>query len=455
MKSLRGRLIALLLVGIVVAAATTSYLVYLQANDEVSELYDAHLRQIATLLSRQANLNNWQDIASAELAGVDKLRHWEEEEFLIQVWSKDGVLVDSLPNLEAGFQVPLQAEDGLQSRTHASFDWRIYRADGPNYIVQVGQLDRPRARTIEQTSIYLLFPLLLQIPLFLVVAWLAVRLGLLPLDSLSRELGQRRPELLQPLSDAGLPGELQPLVRSLNTLLQRLDTALQHQRNFVGDAAHELRTPITALRLQLDALRRADTAPERAEVMDALDAGIARASTLVHQLLLIARAENASIQPATDALSLERIGAEALERHLPAARAGVIDLGMKKLEDGSLRAAPGDIETVLDNLLSNAIRYSPAGSRVDLSLYAPKDADKDDSRGDTIVIEVTDNGPGIPVAERERVFDRFYRLPDTVAAGTGLGLAIAKTICERNGARISIESGADQRGTRVRVEWPG
>jgi two-component system OmpR family sensor kinase len=297
--------------------------------------------------------------------------------------------------------------------------------------------------------------LLLQIPLFLVVAWLAVRLGLLPLDSLSRELGQRRPELLQPLSDAGLPGELQPLVRSLNTLLQRLGAALQHQRNFVGDAAHELRTPIAALRLQLDALRRADTIEERAEVMDALDAGIARASTLINQLLLIARAENAAYQQPAAAQSLERIGAGALERHLPAARAGTIDLGMRKLEEGLLRAAPGDIETVLDNLLGNAIRYSPAGSRVDLALYSCKDAHQDDPLANTIVIEVTDNGPGIPVAERERVFDRFYRLPDTVAAGTGLGLAIAKTICERNGARICIESGTDQRGTRVRVEWPG
>jgi two-component system OmpR family sensor kinase len=445
MTSLRGRLVALLLIGIVVAAAVTSYFVYLQANDEIGELYDAHLQQIATLLSRQANLNNWQDIASGELAGLEKLQGWEEEEFLIQVWNREGVLIDSLPNLEATYQVPLQAGAGLQFHTYAGFDWRVYRADGKDYIVQVGQLDRPRADTIEQTSLYLLLPLLLQVPLFLAVAWLAVRFGLLPLDSLSRELERRRPELLQPLSTERLPGELQPLVRSLNTLLQRLDTALQYQRNFVGDAAHELRTPISALRLQLDALRRADSNEERAEVMDALDTGIARASTLINQLLLIARAENAAyLQPAA-ALTLERIGAEALERHLPAARARSIDLGVRRLEEGLLRAAPGDIETVLDNLLGNAIRYSPEGSRIDLALY-PRDG--------SITIEVADNGPGIPVAERERVFDRFYRLPDTTAPGTGLGLAIARTICERNGARIAISAGLEGRGTRFAVEWP-
>jgi two-component system OmpR family sensor kinase len=445
MKSLRGRLIALLLVWIAVAAATTSYLVYLQASDEISELYDAHLKQIATLLSRQANVNTWKDIASAEIAGADKLRHWQEEEFLIQVWSKDGALLDSLPNLEAQLQVPLQADAGLRFHTYAGFEWRVYRADGPNYIVQVGQLDRPRANTIEQTSIYLLFPLLLQIPLFLTVAWLAVRFGLLPLDLLSHELGERRPELLQPLPTEQLPTELQPLIGSLNILLQRLDTAQKYQRNFIGDAAHELRTPITALRLQLDALRRADSPAEKTEIVDALDAGIARASALINQLLLIARAENSDhLQPAVE-LSLERIGADALELHLPMARARAIDLGVRRLEQGTLRAAPGDIETVLDNLLGNAIRHSPAGSRVDLALYA---------RDDAIAIEISDDGPGIPLAERERVFDRFYRLPGTVADGTGLGLAIVRTICERNGARIAIAAGHDGRGTRITIDWP-
>jgi two-component system, OmpR family, sensor kinase len=446
MKSLRGRLIALLLVGIVVAATTTAYLVYLQANDEISELYDAHLQQIATLLSRQANVNTWQDIIGDEMAGLAKLQHWEEEEFLIQVWSRDGKLVDSLPNLEAHYQVPLQAVNGLQFHAHAGFDWRVYRADGPNYIVQVAQLDRPRAATIQQTSIYLLFPLLLQIPLFIAVAWLAVRLGLQPVDSLSRELGERQPESLHPLSTRRLPGELQPLVRSLNSLLQRLAAALQYQRNFIGDAAHELRTPLTALRLQLDALRRADSVEERAEVVDALDAGIARASKLINQLLQIARAENADyLQPTTE-LSLERISAEAMERHLPEARTRAIDLGVRRLEAGTLHAPPGEIETVLDNLLANAIRYSPAGGRVDLALYRS---------GGMTTLEVSDNGPGIPVAERERVFERFYRLLGTAAEGTGLGLAIVKTICQRNGARITIDAGPAERGTRVQVQWPG
>ena len=445
MNSLRGRIVALLLMGIVMSAVATSYLVYLQATDEISELYDAHLQQIATLLSRQANLNTWKDVAIGEVAGLQKMQEWQEEEFLIQVWNRDGVLVDSLPNLEAQYQVPLQAGSGLQFHTHAGFGWRVYRADGPNHVVQVAQLDRPRAATIEQTSLYLLFPLLLQIPLFLTVVWFAVRLGLLPLASLSRELEQRRPELLQPLSTELLPREVTPLVHSLNTLLQRLNEALQFQRNFVGDAAHELRTPISALRLQLDALRRADSNEEREEVMDALDAGIARASALVNQLLRIARAENAAYEQATTGLSLERISAEALERHLPAARARSIDLGVRRLEEGLLHAAPGDIETVLDNLLDNAIHHSPDGCRVDLALY-PQDG--------AITIEISDTGPGIPAPERERVFDRFYRLPGTAVDGTGLGLAIVRTICERNGARVEIRDGPDGRGTRVGIAWP-
>jgi hypothetical protein len=125
MKSLRARLVALLLVGIVVAAATTSYFVYLQATDEIGELYDAHLQQIATLLSRQANLNTWKEITTGELAGLEKLQGWEEEEFLIQVWSREGILIDSLPRLTAPYQVPLQPEPGLRFHTYAGFDWRV------------------------------------------------------------------------------------------------------------------------------------------------------------------------------------------------------------------------------------------------------------------------------------------------------------------------------------------
>jgi two-component system OmpR family sensor kinase len=445
MNSLRNRLIALLLAGIAIAAVVTSYLVYLQAADEIGELYDAHLQQIATLLARQPSLDTWEDIDSAEVAGLEKLRGWEEEEFLIQIWTRDGKLVDSLPALDTPFQVPLQAATGLQFHNYGGFDWRVYRADGANHIVQVGQVDRPRAATIEQTSAYLLLPLILQIPLFLAVAWLAVRLGLLPLDTLSRELARRRPEALQPLSTEQLPQELQPLALSLNTLLQRLDDALQFQRGFVADAAHELRTPIFVLRLQMDALHRADSSEERAELIAALDRGIERATTLINQLLLIARAENAAYRQPSATLSLERLGLEALERHLPAARARGIDLGVKRLEDGELRAAPGDVEAVLDNLLANAIKYSSPDGRIDLSIHPEAGA---------IAMEIIDTGPGIPIAERERVFDRFYRVPGTTADGTGLGLAIVRALCERNGATIAIDSGADGRGTRVDIRWP-
>lgn len=447
MISIRRRLLLLLLIGMGLGVLVTGILVYHQTDDEVSELYDAHLEQIATLLAQQLGGSAPAPLPARPLITPRQLKRWDEQNYLIQLWTLQGELIESFPGrLDAQHQIALQPAKGFHEIKSGNVDWHLYRANGDRLTIQVAQMQRPRLATIRGIGGMLLWPLILQVPLFLSVAWISVRLGLLPLDELSLALEQRQPESLQPLSEKKLPVELLPLVRSLNGLLRRLDAALQQQRHFVGDAAHELRTPISALRLQLDALHRADSPQERHEAMVALESGVARASKLTQQLLLIARAESPVNSRTVTELSLEQVGKEALERHLSIAQANNIDLGIDRLDQATLRAASEDISVVLDNLLSNAINYSGAGSRVDLSLYL---------EGDNVVIEVTDDGPGIPAHEREPIFNRFHRVLGNTVEGTGLGLAIVKTICDRYRARIDVSDGPTGKGTRFRIEWPG
>ena len=451
MSSMRRQLLRGLLIGIALSSAAIGVLVNLHLRTEMDELYNAHLQQLATLLARQLD-GNLRTGGAADLPAAADRRDWAEENYVIQVWDRSGRLLSAdvpIAGLSAA-TVPLQKSPGLYVRHLLGQSWRVFRADGEHLVVQVAQPEVARHGAIVETSLRILLPLLLQVPLLSLLAWGAVRRGLLPLDRLSAAIAQRQPYALTPLSTASLAAELQPLAHTLNALLERLDQALQQQRHFIADAAHELRTPIAALQLQLELLERAPTPADRELALAELHNGVQRAGHLIRQLLLVARSETAPPAAPPLAVALQECGTAAIERHLPTARARDIDLGVTRLEPVSIRCTPAEIETVLDNLLSNALRYTPAAGRVDLAIYRD---------GERAVIEVADTGIGIPEAERKRIFDRFYRGLDVGAAGlasegTGLGLAIVKTICERYGADIAVESGAPGGGTRFRLRWP-
>jgi two-component system OmpR family sensor kinase len=452
MISMRRQLLQWLMLGIAVSSAFSGASVYRYTRREVDELYNAHLQQVAIMLAQQLNDVDDQKLRSSIIPSIRKIEHWEEEVYLIQVWGKDGHLREAT-SAEVGAlskTIPLQPHAGLFRTILAGESWRIYRADGEYLTVQLAQPESARAGVIRETSRRIIVPLLLQIPLLVFVIWVAVRRGLRPLDQLSHAIGQRHPSALTPLSVERLPLDLQPLVHTLNALLVRLDAALQQQRNFVADAAHELRTPLAALQLQLDLLKRAKTAQDRELSLSLLGKGIRRATYLIEQLLRIARAEATQAGEPPAAVSLQPFAGEAVERHLEAARVRDIDLGVTRLEPVAIRCAAADIETVLDNLLSNAIRYTPRGGKVDLAVYP---------EGDCAVIDTIDTGIGIPAAERVRIFDRFHRLLTVqeigdFVEGSGLGLAIVRSLCERYGATIEVDDGPSNVGTRFRVRWP-
>lgn len=449
MRSMRSELLLRLFAGLACAFIVVGLLVYRHMRIEIDELYNTNLQQLAILLARQ--LGNVEGGDPVFFINDDEHRPtWEEENYLIQLWDGAGQLRYAHGLGANAPEVPLLAQPGFFHRRIAGQSWRVFRADGNGLSVQIAQPEAARRIIITETSLYLLLPLTLLIPLMAVLSWAAVRRGLQPLNRLSSAIAQRQPHALTPFDETSLPSDLQPFVRTLNALLERLQRALQQQRNFTADAAHELRTPIAALQLQLDLLRRAETEQDRQLSMDALQGGILRATRLIEQLLRIARAEAAPTNAAATAVMLPELGATVLERHLPAARARCIDLGVTRIQAVAVQVPRGDLETVLDNLVGNAIAYTPASGKIDLALFC---------EDDRFIIEVSDTGIGIPEHERARIFDRFYRVLSVDASapevtGTGLGLAIVKSICERHGAEITVAAGADGNGTRFTISWP-
>ncbi len=449
MNSIRTTLLQRLLLGIVLIASATGLLVYRHVRAEIDELYNAHLRQIAVLMAREWERTPPAPSGSAPINAATE-PHWEEEDYLIQLWRRDGTLVTEETPVVTRAHIPLSGGPGMRHQTIGGRSWRVYRADSGQAIVQVAQPEDARYSTVNETSAQLLVPLLLQVPLLVLLTWFSVRRGLQPLDALSRAIAQRQPQALAALDSTGQPRELNPLVTTLNDLLARLNAALQQQRNFVADAAHELRTPIAALQLQLDLLQRAATADERYQSIDHLRRGLQRATHLTQQLLSIARADSGARNRADETVAVVASLESVVERQLPFAHAKQLDLGVTQLEALSVHCVRDDVEAVLDNLVSNAIRYTPPNGRVDLAVYR---------EGAHVVFEVADTGPGIPVSERSRIFDRFYRIlqaesDSEVGTGSGLGLAIVKAICDRYAATIEVDDGAEGRGTRFTVRWP-
>jgi two-component system OmpR family sensor kinase len=238
------------------------------------------------------------------------------------------------------------------------------------------------------------------------------------------------------------PEEVQPLVRSLNELLARLDDAFDTQRRFAADAAHELRTPLTALTLQIQIARRAESLEERAVALDRLEQGVKRATRLVQQLLTMARLDPDAARPAT-AIDLASVAASVVEEKRPLAEQRGLSLSLASVPV-TLYGQEEALRILVANLVDNALRYTPPGGTVEVRV-APD--------GDHARVEVADSGPGIPEEERERVFDRFYRGRQAPGGGSGLGLAIVRQIVTLHGGSIALDQ-SPSGGLLVSARFP-
>jgi two-component system OmpR family sensor kinase len=431
-RSIKRQLLLGLLGLMLAAVGLGAWAVYRQARAELDELFDYQLRQMALSLRDQA----FGEAAAAPGPAP------EEFDFAIQVWSPEGVrLYLSRPQAV----LPARARLGYDTVETDEGAWRVFSLEQRGLVFQVAQPLRVREQFAAAAALRTIAPVLLLLPALGLLVWLTVGRGLRPLEAVAAEVEERTPSALSPLADGNLPSEVRPLVGALNDLLRRLGSALESQRRFVADAAHELRTPLTALSLQVQLVERAAAGEERAAALATVRDGLTRATRVVEQLLTLARQEpEAAARPAADTDLLE-LAREVIAELAPLAESRAIDLGAGRAEPTRVMGDREGLRVLLANLVDNAVRYTQERGRVDVSTYRD---------GGEAVIEVTDNGPGIPAGERERVFDRFYRRPGSGAAGSGLGLAIVKAIVGRHGGSIALAGAPGGRGLAARVTLP-
>lgn len=347
--------------------------------------------------------------------------------------------------------LPATLKNGFHAFRHQNLEYRVYvhrLRDGSR--IAVSQETRIRDQIARQSALYATLPLLLLVPVLLAVMLMLIRLMLRPLAELSRTVDARQEHDLKPLPKTDLPTELQPFVNAINGLLGRTGAAMESQRRFVADAAHELRSPLAALSLQAERLHAAPMSPEATERLETLQAGIRRSRHLLEQLLLLARAQNArwgqgqaaaTVASVPAAVAVLPVMRRVLEDLLPLADQKGLNLGISAAPgathdteaDEQIRVAADEMAlyTLLRNLVDNAIRYTPAGGQIDLWV---------DQRGTEVVMAVQDDGPGIPAEERARVVDPFYRVLGTGESGSGLGLSIVDTLVGNLKGRLRLDN---------------
>ena len=427
--SLKRRLMVFLFAAISLAALVQGVSAYHTALQEANEIFDYHMQQMALSLG---------GVSGPAQPPPDEL------ELVVQAWTAEGLQVFQST---ARAHLPQRAVLGFSDVQAQGRRYRVVSVQTGGQVVQVAQELAVRERLASRLALRTVTPIALMLPvLMLIVGWVVSR-SLAPVERVRAQLAQRAAEDLSPVGEGGLPAEIKPMVAELNSLLGRVQQSFTAQQHFVADAAHELRSPLTALNLQVQALQRAPDDATRALAETRLAAGVARATHLVEQLLLLARqeADGSEHQPVEMAPLLRQVMAEMAS----AAQARRIDLGLLHAATVSTLGNAAALDTLLRNLLGNAIKYTPEGGRVDVSLLVGEGAD-------AALLRIDDSGPGIAQAERERVFDRFYRTADAAEQadgmpGSGLGLAIAKVIADKHGAVLRLSSAEGLGGLRVEL----
>jgi two-component system, OmpR family, sensor kinase len=283
--------------------------------------------------------------------------------------------------------------------------------------------------TIKETAFSLMGSQLLFIPVLVILIFIAIKKALSPLTALSSDIQKRHSHDLKPFSEDEMPAEMKPLVHSLNTFMHRVSDMVSVLKRFTADAAHELRTPITALRIQLNLVEQAKSTSEREQAINTLKDGIDRSEQLISQLLTLARTEPNSQSREVTSINLLSLIKECIEGLLPQAHEKLIDLGLQPSEELKVIGVRHEIKVLINNIMENAIRYTPNHGKVDIALF---------SNAEDIVLEIKDNGPGIPNDDFERVFERFYRGENLNVNGSGLGLSIVREIATQHYARIEL-----------------
>lgn len=437
MCSIRRALMLWLLPLFLLVGSLSAVASYWSYSLMVSTFMDEQMQQLATALGDNRT------IQPAPL-NAERVEKWGA--YVVQTFDTQGALqVTSWPEV----RVPLQSGAGFHEVRQDGRSWRVYTlpADatgGAN--VQVLQSDRFRAKLAAERAGAAIAPVLLLLPLCGLALWGVARAMSRALQDIGRQAAQQDEHHISDLSVAHVPKEIEPLVASFNSLLRRLRDAFATQRRFVQDAAHELRTPIAAIGLQVENMRQDVNCQASADRFAQLESGVRRAQRLVDQLLRLSRQEAAGADgPAI--VDLQSQLRESINTLIGLADQRNIDLGIVAEAPGAgaltLHCAQADLRSLLDNLIENALRYTPEGGVVDVRLLHD---------GGRMAVEVVDTGPGIPQEMLPRVFDRFFRVPGNGSNGSGLGLSIAQAAAQRCGLLLTLRNRQDRSGLIARIE---
>lgn len=434
--SLRRRLLVYLLGAILLGAVAQALIAYLTALSQADVIFDRHMQKMAESLRSGVPLTN--------APNTDFNADRATEDVVVQVWTAQGV-----PLFQSAAHRKLRQPSTPGFSNVTALDGRIYRVyvlQTPAQIIEIAQDMAARRDMASTLALRTVGPIMLLAPALMLVVWWAVGRSLAPVANVRSQMAARKADDLSPVSEEALPDEVRPLIQELNLLFERLHQAFDAQKSFVADAAHELRSPLAALKIQVQGLQRAPDEATREVAVKRLSAGIDRATHLVDQLLVLARQEASAASGVVhdQDVDLAQVGLLALTDTLLAAQTRQIDLGVHRADGAVLKGQPEALRVLIRNLLDNAIKYTPSGGTVDMDVHMGP-------AGPVILVE--DSGPGIPEKDRDRVLDRFYRGSGTGPEGSGLGLAIVKTIADQHGAAVLIGESARLGGLRVQVSF--
>lgn len=410
----------------------TYLLIYARIEDEIDDLFDGELERSALSVGSSA--------PRAFIPTPPRKVENPQEEMVVSVFrASDGTPAYQTHPL---IGIPRSTPTGFSKLSLDGKEWRLFGSTVGGQFVVAAQPADVRNRAARRITLRSLLPSLGALPLAALMIWIAVAYGLQPLVRITQDLRKRSHRDLLPLDVSRLPPDIAPLAEALNDLMGRLAAIIATQRTFIADAAHELLTPLTALRLQAQMLARSKSPSRQREAMAELQGGVSRTLQLARQLLTLARHDADSAGVDNTQVDLANVVQRVVSIHLPLATEKALQTEVGIQEGAVVLGNEEALSILVSNLIDNSIKYTGRDGRLSISLRPA-------SIGAELKIE--DSGPGIPVEERERVFDRFYRRRDTTVTGNGLGLAIAKEIAVRHGASIVLESSEALGGLSARI----
>jgi signal transduction histidine kinase len=444
--SLTLQLLAAIGAPFLIVIALIGVIAYLSAEDEISEVYDSQLissaQQLWKLTRNDDNMSQLRidekdpNLDKDEQHALDDYGRWRT----YRVWRQNRLIITS-DAAASSIDAPLHK--GLVSIKTSTGDWRVFTFVVPADHMTIEVSERLDAR--REVSLRVVWgvtlPLLCAFPIIVLMVWLAIRWGLRDLRRFAGDIQSRTPDDLSRVGNDTLPAEIAPVAEAVDQLLDKLERSSAQERLFTDNAAHELRTPLAALSVQADVIRNAKTKAEREAMINELSGGVVRAGRLLDQLLMLARVRHAPVE--TAAFDLVELATEVIKDNYQKARAKGMSLSLGGAEAASVTTNSAFMALILGNLLDNAIKYAPENTAVEVTIAR---------QGSTVSLEVRDQGPGIPKAERQHVFTRFYRLKGHTESGSGLGLSIVKTLSELLGAEVQLITPDNGRGLAVKVQ---